>query len=846
MTDCYRFGDFELDPVQRSVRLAGQGAALGGRAFEVLLVLVTQRHRPVSKQELLDAVWPDRAVEEGNLAVHISALRRLLGPQAISTVPGQGYRFMLDEVAGAPAPATPAAPAPRPTLPAVAGPLIGRDDELQAWHRLRDEAALVSIVGIAGVGKTRLAVEMAQALTPTAPDDEAPCWVDLAELDEPALLALRIGARCGVPNDRAPDAAAALLQGLSARRLWIVLDNCEHLQPAVAELVEAALATAHGVRWLVTSQRPLKLAAERVLRLEPLALPQVDMALPEALACGALALLVRRAQAVDHRFTLSAPALPAAIALCQRLDGLPLALEMAAARLPWMGVQAVHDRLDASLRLLSDPAPGRATRRSSLQGALEWSYSLLGRTERAVLRRLAPLRGSFSLDTAQQLVADTEAPLGDEPAVDPWDAIDALGVLVERSLVQAQLAPGDAAPRYRLLEATRQFAAARLAEAGESAWLAQRHVQVIGALAASAGEAIWTLGDEAWLLRYEPELENLRAALDQAVTRRERLPAAALLGALGWLAQLLAGGNESRHWAPRAEALLDGATPAEAVALCHQLASSWRNSAPQRAVALFERALALADAAGIERRDRYRLHCGATVCLARLQRHEEAKAALDQAQALDDPEWPPRLRMLAQDAAGFVAVFRGDPPAAQQHFRAFQALARRAGADGGVTVAAHNLVDIALSLGQSDEAVTQGRALVEGLRRQRNLYMLGFALGNLGAALLQQGHLDEAAATCLEALPHLRREQHAAWLFDHLALLALRRARPADALRLQAYGERLRAQTQSVRDPGEQRAWQQVVEGTAAWADDPQRQACRAEGEALDAEAADALARRLL
>jgi len=849
MAGLIRIGAFELDTGGRRLLIAGRPAVLGGRAFDLLRVLVACAERPVPKDELLDAVWPGRDVEEGNLAVQISALRKLLGPQAIATVPGRGYRFTLGwDGAAAQAPRTEPADAalPRPEhrLPPLPGALLGRDADL--W-RLRIElsaARLVNVVGAGGIGKTRLALAAAHAEAGRFPDGAA--WVDLSDLSgrngsspapDAATLALRIGVGTGVQNDRAPDPAAALVQGLRPRRMLVVLDNCEHLAAPLAALLAAALAAAPGVLWLATSQEPLKLPAERVLRLGMLALPQHGMALPEALACGALALLVQRAYAADRRFALDDAALPAAIDICQRLDGVPLALELAAARLPKLGAQALRDRLHDQLQLLRGDGRGAPARQASVQAALAWSHALLGADEQLAFRRLAPFRGSFSLDTLRQVVADGEA-------LEGWEAADALDALVDKSLVHIHGDPTAAQPRYRLLEAARQFAAEQLQAAGETATIDARHAAACASLAAAAMQRIWRQGDADWLEAVEPERENLRAALTWAVDVADRPRVAALYDCLTWLALLVAGGNEARWWTPRIERLLEGATLDETALLAFSLAGGQRNIAPQRAIELSRRALAAFGPDGPVA-ERYRLLCSIALCNARLQRTAEASEVLAQAQALERPDWPARLGLFGADAAGFAAAFSGDTLAAQRHFRRFQALALQAGAEGGSTIVAHNLADIALSLGQVDEAVRQGRDLVARLRRQRNAYQLGFALGNLGAALLQQGDIPAAAAACLEALPMLRQEQHAAWLFDHLALLALRRGRAADALCLLGHGEAGRHASGSPRDPGEQRALQLVLDAAGAVLDAAERTRLQAQGAALDDEAADALARSL-
>ena len=838
MSQPLRFGPFELHAEGRQLLMRGEPVALGGRALDVLRVLVERADRPVSKSELLDCVWPGRDVEEGNLAVQISALRKLLGPEAINTVPGRGYRFVWGSP---PAPEEPGAAsgadATRPghRLPPRQPELIGRADELLRLLQALPGQQVLSLIGASGIGKTSLALAVAHAATAHFGDDVA--WVDLADLAQEDRLVLRVAAAVGLAADRAADPRATLLAGLRRRRMLVVLDNCEHLVGAVAHLVGEAVAVAPQVHWLITSQEPLKLPGEQVWRLDVLAVPPTGTPWPEALRYGALALLCERARASNLRFALGPASVAAAIEICQRLDGVPLALEMAAARLPWMGVEGVRSRLDDALRMLNTDRRSSALRHRSLQAAMAWSHGLLGAKEQIAFRRLALFRGGFKLEALQAVVADGQG-------LEAWEALDALGALVDKSLVHIQ---GDlAAPqlRYRLLEAARQFAAARLDEAGETQALAARHAAAFVAMAEQVGQCVWNESDAAWLARIEPELEILRVALEHCVVHRDREGATRLFECMTWVDQMRAGGGEVRHWTARMESLLEGATPLQAGQLQAVLAFGCRNTSPARAAAHSRQALALLgeQATTILR---FRMLNTISIAMARQQRSEEAAQALTEALALQQADWPARLRMTSHDAAGFGAIFSGDADAAVVHFNRFRKLALECGAESGVAVVSHNLADIALARGDVDEAVRQGVELVARLRRQRNPYQLGFSLANLGAALLQRGDVDAGARACLEALPMLRREDHATWLFDHFAWLACLRQRAEDAARLLGYGSAVRAAVGSVRDLVERRAHDQSLAHCTAHLGAGLTAALGAEGARWTAEQADAAAERL-
>ena len=324
----YRCGAIVIDAGLRQVLIDGQPARLGARAFDVLLALVERRERVVTKRELLDLVWPRLVVEENNLQVHVVALRKLLGPQAIATIPGRGYRFVgpieiQDETLLPPSPQHPNAPASlvsHGNLPAPP-PLIGREDDLAQVTALLRDHAVVSIVGAGGIGKTSLGLAVAAALDGDA-YPQGRWWVELAAINSGVEIPALIAATLGVPlgDKRAPP--AALAAALSSQAMLLVLDNVEHLADQVATLVDTLRRAAPAVRVLVTSQELLKCAGEQAYRLGSLSLPEPDAVLaPEdAVQHGAVALFVERAHALDARFRLGADNLAAVLDICRRLD----------------------------------------------------------------------------------------------------------------------------------------------------------------------------------------------------------------------------------------------------------------------------------------------------------------------------------------------------------------------------------------------------------------------------------------------------------------------------------------------------------------------------------------------
>ncbi|MFO1269848.1 MAG: winged helix-turn-helix domain-containing protein, partial [Rubrivivax sp.] len=377
-----RFGRFELQPHERRLLAEGRVVALGARAFDLLLALAERAGRLVDKATLMDLVWPGLVVQENNLAAQMSTLRKLLGDQVIATIPGRGYRFIARlETAGAaslPAAAALAPPAPqqlRTNLPVELPPLLGRDDGLAELGRLVRQHRLVSVVGSGGIGKSLLTQHVLAAQRGAYV--HGVCWVELAALTGAGELPGATAAALGVQGGQG-DALAALVSAVSSLSLLLALDNAEHLLEGVAALVRALLDAAPGLRIVVTSQSPLRVAGEQVLRIAPLAVPAGPVSAEAALHYGAVALFTERARAVDRRFQLDDGNVATVAEICRALDGLPLAIELAAARAPLLGLPrllgAMQDRLAVLTQGRNRDAPAR---QRTLRAALEWSCELL-------------------------------------------------------------------------------------------------------------------------------------------------------------------------------------------------------------------------------------------------------------------------------------------------------------------------------------------------------------------------------------------------------------------------------------------------------------------------------------
>ncbi len=473
----YSFGHFRLWP-ERHVLVAGeQPIKLGARAFDLLVTLVRSPERVLGKGELMESVWPRLVVEENNLNVQIVALRKVLGHAAIATIPGRGYRFVMPVRAeggrdtssptAAPVIAASAPPASRTTnLVGEAPTLYGRGDDVDAVLALLLEHRVVTLAGAGGIGKTRVGEAVAYRLLAGHPDGV--WWVELAALSDPDFLGAAVARTLGLDADNTLPPIKLVASALRSGRAVLVLDNCEHLIDAVAELVASLRAAAVDLRILITSQEALKSADEYVYRLGTLSLPaRRPGASPtphEVAVSGAGALFLARARAADPRFQLNAGNVEAVVEICRCLDGIPLAIELAAARLPLLGVEGVRARLKERFNVLTGGTRAVLRRHQTLRAALEWSHGLLGEDERKVFRRLGVFAGGFTLESAQRVA--------DDDAVDMWDVLEHLGSLVDKSLV---LAEGPSVPRYRMLETTRLFALEQLAAAGETEAMLRRH-----------------------------------------------------------------------------------------------------------------------------------------------------------------------------------------------------------------------------------------------------------------------------------------------------------------------------------------------------------------------------------
>lgn len=739
-----RFGRFELRPVERQLLEDDRPATLGSRAFDVLQALVERRGRIVSKNELLEIAWPGLVVEENNLTVQVSALRKLLGPQAIATIPGRGYAFAVP-LRGEAAAAAAAASVPALALPLPA--LLGRDRDLATLQALLAEHRLVSVIGSGGIGKTRLAQ---WALRLSGHSDAA--WVELATCTEAAQLPAAAAHAAGVQLG-AGEPGQALAAALAGREMLLALDNAEHLLTDVAAMVEALLQGAPGVRLLVTSQAPLHLPREAVLRLDTLAVPAAGTGFAEAAQSGAVALFVRSAQAARPGFALEAGNVAAVIDLCRRLDGMPLALELAAARMGSFGVQELARMLDARLRTLKHGERGAPPRQQTLHAALDWSYGLLAEAEQRVFNRLGVFVGRFTLDGVRRVASDD--------SLDEWSAIDILGTLVDRSLVMVE--HGEPT-RYRLLDTPRLYALERLAAAEELEATRQRHAHAMR-LHFEQADARYFDGRQSidsWIEDLAADLDDGFAAWHWAT--EHDLDSALSLAACIDMAMVNAPGSRRKGLWNTTMQWFDHASVTTAVSerwLSGLIAFGRRQTVD---AVWCERlhALAVTQAA---RGDAERAYVALAWVLMnfgfRGQALADAQAQADDAiarmRALELPTWPPALRYLRMRAESECLVMQGHYAECIDWLRHAVALAQEAGSSRGANSARVGLMDAELAAGLIDEALHDAQIAVDALRGSPAESTLACALINQASALIASGQFVQARDIARESWPRAER-----------------------------------------------------------------------------------------
>jgi len=505
------FGPFTLVPSERRLTRDGAPVELGSRALDALIALVSHPNEVVSKTDLLALVWPDATVEEASLRFHIASLRKALGDgrdgaRYITTLAGRGYCFVApvsrsidrsNEHAGI------AARIPFANLPSLLHHIVGRADDVLTISDRLSSTRFVTIVGAGGVGKTTVAVAVGHDLMEAYAG--AVLFVDLGMLSDPKLVATAMASMLGL-SVQSDDPAPSLIAYLRDKRILLILDTCEHLIEAVASLASRIFTAAPQVHILATSRETLQVEAEHVYRLAPLASPPDDPSLTAATAqtFSAVQLFMERATAGGARLDFSDAEAAIVAAICRKLDGVPLAIELAARRVEAFGLQQTAALLDQRMAMLWAGLRTAPPRQKTLRATLDWSYELLSEVERLVLRRLAVFVGHFPIDAALAVVTSS--------TVDHAFVFGAIDSLVAKSMVATQ--PVGAMMRYRLLDTTRAYALDICLDEVELADLAVRHANYYRQWSEQAGTEWPTLSDAEERALHFADLNNVRAALE--------------------------------------------------------------------------------------------------------------------------------------------------------------------------------------------------------------------------------------------------------------------------------------------------------------------------------------------
>jgi predicted ATPase/DNA-binding SARP family transcriptional activator len=617
-------------------------------------------------------------------------------------------------------PLAPDAP-PAARVPVHLTGFVGREAQIAEIGRLLSTARLLTLTGAGGSGKTRLALEAVARMRGASGPEIA--WVELAPLEDPALVPQQVARGLDLREEGRGSAVEALVRTLGAAPTLLVLDNCEHVVEACAELVDTLLRACPSLRVLATSREPLGVAGERAWLVPPLSLPAPESA-PEAIrASEAVRLFTERAQEARPTFALTGSNLHAVVEICRRLDGLPLAIELAAARVRVLSPEQIAARLDDAFRLLSGGGRGTLPRHRTLRAVMDWSYGLLAEPSRTLLRRLAVFQGGFTLEAVEAVCADKSIPAE--------DVLDLLTDLVDRSLVLVREREG--AMRYDLLETVRQYAAERLAESGVGDRLMARHAAFFTRLAEEAEPHLTNPERREWVDGLYAELENLRHALAWS-HRHERRLHLRLVGLLGWF------WFSSRHWAEGRQRL------EEALAL------------PESARADRERAAALF-AAGV---------------IATLQGDPAtARGWLEESTAIAVALGDARLEAYSLNYLGMAHVLLGAPEG-RAATEAALAWFRGAGELYGLRLALLILSSLSLAEGKLDDA---GAFAEEGVRVARRFGQdreLAIALQCEADVALARGDRTRAASLYREALSALERDPFYVFIaraMEHVALI---------------------------------------------------------------------------
>ncbi|WP_192248384.1 winged helix-turn-helix domain-containing protein [Mesorhizobium silamurunense] len=723
----------------------------------MLFVFLERPNMLVEKRELFDIVWPGAIVEENTLHVHISALRKALGPDFVATVHGRGYRYVGPIPTRIQERMAPAARS-RGNLSLYRPECIARDAEMRGLMELVSQYQLVTTLGPGGVGKTTLALKAAEEL---ADDFQDGVWVvDLASVPDGSFVESAIMQVLGIAVRTDTTPLLSILDMLRPLAGLLVLDNCEHVAHAVTNVVRSLLSDATMLRIITTSQVPLGLSGEHIFKLAPFAVEATS----ESGRSAAEMFLIHCYETRGE--TLAADELPLVRQLCVRLDGVALALKMVAARSVTLGLAEVERQLAERMGELSTGWGDTPGRHRSLAASLEWSYGLLAEGERRALRALAVFQGSFALDGVRAVVGE--------------HADDHLSELVRRSLITRD--SGDRA-RYRLLETTRHFALQELARHNEEQDARSRLANHVRSRFEESLARWELIPDEAWVAAYRPDTDNLRSALEWARSTADWVLFVGLAAASYryWIEAQL--GGEGLRFAEAAVAFADDVSPhfrGRLLLAAGELARI--NSRDLRAIEALDQAVELFDAdADDELLAQALVLLGTTLNFA--GRRSEAAPVFVRLEALSSKLAPSKLKAWSLVSIGLWLLTSGEDVAGMAKCQAGLAMHRSSGNERGLFRSTMYLAEIIHRKQDHQGALALAEGILPTLRERGSSLELGAQLSNLACYSMALGNSEAARDAINEAWKYLPRD-HASWhwcIIQNATELAARDGRFSDA-----------------------------------------------------------------
>ncbi|MCH7904489.1 MAG: tetratricopeptide repeat protein [Armatimonadetes bacterium] len=697
-------------------------------------------------------------------------------------------------------------------LPHQLTSFVGRESELEEIRSLTEKTRLLTLTGVGGTGKTRLALQF--AADQTKEFKNGVWFVELAAISDPNLVANEVATALSIKEEPGESMADTLVARLAAKEMLIVLDNCEHLLAACTDLCAHLLKSCQGLHILATSREALSIGGELTYHVPSLQIPDLDTAAEEMENFESVRLFVERALFAQPSFIINETNAPAVAAVCSRLDGIPLAIELAAARMRSMTAQDVDDRLDQKFRLLTGGAKSALKRHQTLQGLIDWSYDLLDEREKALLQRLSVFRGGWAAESAEIVCSDD--------IVAEYDVLDLLSSLVDKSLVLSEDTGGHA--RYWMLETVRDYAAEKLAQEDIPVSWRDRHLDHFMLMAEEGEPELTSKGQQEWCDRFDEEHDNLRAALDWSLIDPQRaesgLRTASALSWF-WLIRGYSAEGLARFQAALSSNPGDHGIKAKALYSAGNLA--YRQSDFAKAVELFEQALVLYRKLGDKSGEASALSGLGSVALYRME-FDDARRLSGQSLALFRELGHKLGTAEVLRILGSVATHVGDSDKARASMEESLAIHREFGHQTGVALILGNLGVEAYSAGNLEAARAYYEESLELSRKLRSRTGTATSVSNLGNVACGQGEFSDARSYLSEGIEicmDIGDKRIAAYALEYSVLLLASEKKYGDAARLVGACEALRKQIEAPLAPHERADLENhIAEAREAFGDD--------------------------